>query len=46
LGENANTVNQLQREITTESAIKRKEEGGARTKIKAVDTIEVGSDEK
>ncbi|GAA5962463.1 hypothetical protein JCM3765_004305 [Sporobolomyces pararoseus] len=35
----SNAVNRLQRELTTDSAIKRKEEdGGADTRIKAVDT--------
>jgi hypothetical protein len=40
LGESG-TVNQLQREITRDSAIKRK--GGVDTRIRAVDTQEVGN---
>lgn len=46
LGENANAVNQLEREVTTDSmAVKRKMDG-VDTRVKAVDTIEVGQEYK
>ncbi|GAA5911814.1 uncharacterized protein JCM6883_001277 [Sporobolomyces salmoneus] len=43
-GEGANTVNRLEREVTTDSAMKKKE--GSDTRVREVDTVEGGGDYK